>query len=44
MPMDQPQIIELGLGAGIIAVGAFLLAYIKKVKNKLKRFVLRGGQ
>ena len=40
--MDQSQIIELGVGAGIIAVGAFLLAYIRKAKNKLKKFVLRG--
>lgn len=41
--MDKLQIIELSTGLGIIAIGAFLLAYIKKIKNRLKRFVLRGG-
>jgi len=37
------DIVELSIGAGIIAVGAFLLVYIRKVKNKLKKFVLRQG-
>ena len=37
------DVIELGIGASIIAVGAFLLAYIRRVKNKLRKFVLRGG-
>jgi hypothetical protein len=38
------DVIELGTGAGIIAAGALLLAYIRRVKNRLKRFVLRGGR
>ena len=38
------DIIELSVGASIIAAGLFLLAYIKKVKNRLKKFVLRQGQ
>ena len=42
--MDSSQIIELGVGASIIAAGVILWAYIKKIKNKLKKFVLRGGQ
>ena len=42
--MDQAQIIELGVGASIIAAGVFLWAYVRKVKNKLKKFVLRGRQ
>ena len=42
--MDKIQIIELGVGASVIAAGAFLWAYIRRVKNKLKKFVLRGGQ
>ena len=37
------DIIELGVGVATIAGGAFLLAYIKKIKNKLKKFVLRDG-
>jgi hypothetical protein len=37
------SILELSLGAGIIAIGSFLLVYIKKAKKKLKKFVLRGN-
>lgn len=37
------DIVELGVGISAIAGGAFLLAYIKKIKNKLKKFVLRQG-
>lgn len=37
------DIVELGIGMSIVAGGAFLLAYIKKVKNKLKKFVFRQG-
>ena len=37
------DIVELSIGASIIAVGAFLLAYIRKIKNKLKKYVLRGA-
>ena len=37
------DIVELGVGISAIAGGAFLLAYIKKIKNKLKKFVLRDG-
>lgn len=42
--MDKAQIIELGVGTTIIAFGAFLAAYIKKTKNRLKKFVLRRNQ
>ncbi len=38
------DIIELGVGATIIAAGAFLWIYIKKIKNKLKKFVLRHNK
>ena len=37
------DIIELGVGTTIIVGGAFLLAYIRRVKNKLRKFVLRQG-
>jgi len=42
--MEQTQIIELGVGAGIIAASTFLWIYVKRIKNKLKKFVLRGEQ
>jgi len=42
--MEQAQIIELGVGASIIAAGTFLWIYIRRIKNKLKKFVLRGEQ
>lgn len=38
------DIVELSVGASIIAAGAGLLAYIKRVKNKLKRHVLRHNE
>ena len=38
------DIIELGVGASILGAGIILIAYIRKVKNKLKKFVLRGEQ
>lgn len=37
------EIVEIGIRISILVVGVFVLANIKKVKNKLKRFVLRGG-
>jgi hypothetical protein len=39
--MDKVQIIELGAGASILVAGSFLLYYIRKVKSKLRRFILR---
>lgn len=38
------DIVKLSISAGIIAIAAFLLAYIKIAKNKLKRFILRHNQ
>ena len=35
--------IQLGIGTAMIAIGAILLAYIKKVKSKLRRYMLRKG-
>jgi len=35
---------DLSIGATVIAAGAFLLAYIKKVKRRLRRFILRQGE
>ena len=40
-PMD---IVELGVGATVIAMAAFLWVYIKKIKNKLKKRILRDNQ
>jgi len=38
------DMVDLGIGATVIAAGAFLLAYVKKVKRRLKRFILRQGE
>jgi hypothetical protein len=42
--MDQLWIIELSIGVGAIAVGTFLAVYIKKMKDKLKKSVLRNHE
>jgi len=36
--------IELSIGATILAAGTALLAYIKKAKNKMRKFTLRHNQ
>jgi hypothetical protein len=33
--------IELGIASAMVALGAVLWAYIKKVKSRLRRFILR---
>ncbi len=38
------DIIELSVGATVISGGAFLLTYLKKIKNKMKRSVLRNNE
>lgn len=38
------MITELGVGISIIAAGAFLLIYIRKIKEKLRKFILRRGR
>lgn len=35
--------IELGIGTAMIALGAVLWAYIKKIKSKFRRFILRNS-
>jgi len=39
--MVKEWIVEFSTGVGIIVIGAFVLFYIRKVKDKLKRFILR---
>ena len=35
--------IQLGIGTAMIVLGGILLAYIKKIKAKFRRFILRKG-
>ena len=35
--------IQLGIGTAMIALGVLLWAYIKKIKSKLRRYILRKG-
>ena len=42
--MDKAQIIEFGAGISVIVAGALLLVYVRKVKDKLRKFILRNGQ
>lgn len=42
--MVREWVVEFSTGVGIIVIGAFILFYIRKVKDKLKRFILRHEQ
>ena len=43
MDMDRAKLIELGVGTGIVVCGIFLFGYIRKIKSKLRKFILRSG-
>ena len=42
--MDRAAIIELSIGIGAIVLGILLALYIRKVKERLKKFVLRNHE
>ena len=42
--MVKEWIVEFSAGVSIIVMGTFLLVYIRKVKDKLKKFILRHNQ
>ena len=39
--MVKMDYVELGVGTAIVALGAFIWMYIKRVKSKSRKFVLR---
>ena len=42
--MEGVKIVELSTGISVIVAGTFLLAYIRNVKDKLRKFILRHNQ
>ncbi len=42
--MVKEWIVEFSAGVSVIAVGTFLLVYVRRVKDKLRKFILRHGQ